>query len=237
MSHFVPDFELQRGSHRSLVVEESVEQTVSSGAAFVLPIVASVVLLSLYYYFSSLQLLLSAYTAVVSLISVGMHFGRLRSLPFVRWQLSFPRVAPSGLCITPLLQCAFERLRNPLSATSLRWFGASLATMSGFLVADSLSALFLSFLTIACYRRIVLSWMVTGHWALNDVIGVSICVTMLSVVRLPNLRVAVICLTGLLLYDAFWVYSSPSLFGENVMVTVAMQRTDNPVYTGSHAYR
>ena len=45
------------------------------------------------------------------------------------------------------------------------------------------------------------------------------------------------CLTGLLMYDAFWVFGSPQLFGSNVMVTVAQQQASNPAYTGeTHIY-
>ena len=43
-----------------------------------------------------------------------------------------------------------------------------------------------------------------GHYALNNVLGACLCVSMISFLRLPNLRIAAICLGSLFVYDIFW---------------------------------
>jgi hypothetical protein len=74
------------------------------------------------------------------------------------------------------------------------------------------------------------SWLWTGHWAWNNILGSCLCVTMISLVRLPNLRVASLCLGALFVYDVFWVFGSARLFGgKNVMVDVATKSAANPL--------
>ncbi len=43
----------------------------------------------------------------------------------------------------------------------------------------------------------------------------------LQLVGLRSFRVAGLTLVGLLLYDVFWVFGSPKVFTDNVMLTVA----------------
>lgn len=74
----------------------------------------------------------------------------------------------------------------------------------------------------------VLAWLYTGHWSLNNTLGCSITVCMISFVRLPNLRVAALCLGSLFLYDVFFVFGSAHVFGRNVMVEVATKAAVNP---------
>mmetsp|Transcript_13440 Transcript_13440/g.27424 ORF Transcript_13440/g.27424 Transcript_13440/m.27424 type:complete len:365 (-) Transcript_13440:1145-2239(-) len=76
---------------------------------------------------------------------------------------------------------------------------------------------------------VVLSWLFTGHWLVNDVIGVCLCVLFVCLLRTPSLRIAVILLFGLFLYDIFWVFFSERIFGKNVMVEVASQSAPNPL--------
>ena len=59
--------------------------------------------------------------------------------------------------------------------------------------------------------------------------GVSLCVCFISFVRLPSLKVSTLLLTGLLIYDVFWVFFSSYIFNSNVMVRVATRSADNPV--------
>lgn len=72
----------------------------------------------------------------------------------------------------------------------------------------------------------VIFWLITRGtweyaWVMNDIIAFSICVLMISSVRIPDLKVATALLCGILCYDVFWVYLSSYFFGKNVMVTVA----------------
>lgn len=85
-------------------------------------------------------------------------------------------------------------------------------------------------LLVACSIT-VLAWLVSGHWILNNILGISICVAFVSHVRLPNIKICAILLVCLFVYDIFWVFFSERLFGANVMVSVATQQASNPVHT------
>lgn len=59
-----------------------------------------------------------------------------------------------------------------------------------------------------------------GHWLLMDAMGMGLCVAFIAFVRLPSLKVSTLLLTGLLIYDVFWVFFSSYIFSTNVMVKV-----------------
>ena len=67
---------------------------------------------------------------------------------------------------------------------------------------------------------IVFIWIMTGHWLLMDAMGIGLCVAFIAFVRLPSLKVSTLLLSGLLLYDVFWVFFSKYVFSANVMVRV-----------------
>lgn len=77
----------------------------------------------------------------------------------------------------------------------------------------------------------VSAWLVSGHWVLNNILGISICITFVSHVRLPNIKICALLLVCLFVYDIFWVFFSEMFFGANVMVSVATQKASNPVHT------
>lgn len=56
-----------------------------------------------------------------------------------------------------------------------------------------------------------------------------LCVAFIAFVRLPSLKVSTLLLTGLLIYDVFWVFFSSYIFSTNVMVKVATRPAENPV--------
>ncbi|CAG9467244.1 unnamed protein product [Pedinophyceae sp. YPF-701] len=76
---------------------------------------------------------------------------------------------------------------------------------------------------------LVLSWMATGHWLLNDVICAFLGCMFISFVRLPNLRICALLFGGLFVYDVFWVFFSERIFGDNVMAKVATDAATNPL--------
>ena len=82
---------------------------------------------------------------------------------------------------------------------------------------------------------VVVLWIFTGHWALNNIIGIGVCIALISVMRLPSLKIAAVALVGLLLYDVYWVFLSPAHFSESVMVAVAKQEATNPASAIAHA--
>lgn len=78
---------------------------------------------------------------------------------------------------------------------------------------------------------VVGAWLISGHWLLNNILGISICIAFVSHVRLPNIKICALLLVCLFVYDIFWVFFSEHFFGANVMVSVAMQQASNPVHT------
>ncbi|XP_022667328.1 signal peptide peptidase-like 3 isoform X1 [Varroa jacobsoni] len=83
--------------------------------------------------------------------------------------------------------------------------------------------------SFALSLAIVCVWVLTGHWLLMDAMGMGLCVAFIAFVRLPSLKVSTLLLTGLLIYDVFWVFFSSYIFNANVMVKVATRPADNPV--------
>ncbi|KAI3973975.1 hypothetical protein MKX01_030551 [Papaver californicum] len=65
----------------------------------------------------------------------------------------------------------------------------------------------------------VISWLVTGHWVLNNLLGISICMAFVSHVRLPNIKICALLLVCLFRF-----------FVTNVMVSVATRQASNPVH-------
>ena len=78
---------------------------------------------------------------------------------------------------------------------------------------------------------LVIGWLVSGHWLLNNLLGISICIAFISHVRLPNIKICALLLVCLFVYDIFWVFFSEQFFGANVMVSVATQQASNPAHT------
>lgn len=58
-------------------------------------------------------------------------------------------------------------------------------------------------------------------WYLKDVFGISLCCVFLQTVQLPSLKVATILLSLAFVYDVFFVFVSPAIFGSSVMEDVA----------------
>merc|ERR1712232_445043 len=65
-------------------------------------------------------------------------------------------------------------------------------------------------------------YLMTRHWALNNIIGICFCIKAIESFSLGTYRTGVILLIGLFFYDIFWI------FGTDVMVTVA-QSLDSPI--------
>ncbi|EFJ07550.1 hypothetical protein SELMODRAFT_236278 [Selaginella moellendorffii] len=86
-------------------------------------------------------------------------------------------------------------------------------------------------LVAAATATAIALWLVSGHWLLNNLLGISICVAFVCHIRLPNVRVCALLLACLFVYDVFWVFWSERFFGANVMVSVATQQASNPVRT------
>ncbi|KAH3732181.1 signal peptide peptidase [Pelomyxa schiedti] len=71
----------------------------------------------------------------------------------------------------------------------------------------------------------VLPWVFTLSWPLSNFLALCMGVLSVAGVRLPSLKVSLILLILFFLYDVFWVFFSAFIFGESVMVTVAVGLT------------
>lgn len=49
------------------------------------------------------------------------------------------------------------------------------------------------------------AWALTSNHFLIAALGMGLCVALIALVQLPNLKVSTLLLTGLLIYDVFWV--------------------------------
>ncbi|CAL5429891.1 unnamed protein product [Camellia sinensis] len=58
-------------------------------------------------------------------------------------------------------------------------------------------------------------------WIGQDILGIALIITVLQIVRVPNLKVGTVLLGCAFLYDIFWVFISKELFRESVMIVVA----------------
>lgn len=67
----------------------------------------------------------------------------------------------------------------------------------------------------AVYRRRHLAWI--GQ----DILGIALIITVLQIVRVPNLKVGAVLLGCAFFYDIFWVFASNIVFHESVMIVVA----------------
>ncbi|KAK9932746.1 hypothetical protein M0R45_019970 [Rubus argutus] len=88
---------------------------------------------------------------------------------------------------------------------------------------------FLSLVVLLVCVAFAIFWCVTRResysWIGQDVLGICLMITVLQVARLPNIKVATVLLCCAFLYDIFWVFLSPLIFKDSVMIAVA--RADN----------
>ncbi|KAG5041926.1 Signal peptide peptidase-like 2B [Glycine soja] len=113
-------------------------------------------------------------------------------------------------CLVALLSC-FRWFQQPAQTfVKIPFFGA------------------VSYLTVAvtpfCIVFAVV-WAVYRHasfaWIGQDILGITLIITVLQIVRIPNLKVGTVLLSCAFLYDIFWVFVSKRWFHESVMIVVA----------------
>ncbi|KAK9672621.1 hypothetical protein RND81_12G112700 [Saponaria officinalis] len=165
--------------------------TLDRSQALMIPVMSSFSLILMFYLFSSVSQLLTAFTAVASGFSLFF------------WLSPYANQFKSQL-----------GLSDPFVS---RCCSKSFTRIQGLLL-------------VSCFG-VVAAWLVSGHWILNNLLGISICIGFVSHVRLPNIKVCAMLLTCLFMYDIFWVFYSERFFGANVMVSVATKQASNPVHT------
>ncbi|KAL9397610.1 hypothetical protein Peur_011863 [Populus x canadensis] len=86
-----------------------------------------------------------------------------------------------------------------------------------------------SLLVLICCVVFATVWAINRQasysWAGQDILGICLMITVLQVARLPNIKVATVLLCCAFVYDIFWVFLSPIIFHQSVMIAVA--RGDN----------
>lgn len=58
-------------------------------------------------------------------------------------------------------------------------------------------------------------------WIFQDIIGIGFLCMLQRTLRLPNIKIATLLLTIMFFFDIFWVFLSPYIFQQSVMITVA----------------
>ncbi|KAL8495230.1 hypothetical protein ACS0TY_019403 [Phlomoides rotata] len=58
-------------------------------------------------------------------------------------------------------------------------------------------------------------------WIGQDILGIALIITVLQIIRVPNLKVGTVLLSCAFLYDIFWVFVSKWWFHKSVMIVVA----------------
>ncbi|KAF0699068.1 Aste57867_10341 [Aphanomyces stellatus] len=78
-------------------------------------------------------------------------------------------------------------------------------------------------LATAATTALVVLWYLhrATFWYLQDAFGIALCFVFLKTIRLPTLQVATVLLTLAFVYDIFFVFVTPLIFGRSVMVDVA----------------
>ncbi|XP_019232626.1 PREDICTED: signal peptide peptidase-like 2 [Nicotiana attenuata] len=116
-----------------------------------------------------------------------------------------------------------EGLQTCLVALLSRWFRC---TGESYIKVPIFGAV--SYLTLAvspfCITFAVV-WAVYKNssfgWIGQDILGITLIITVLQIVRIPNLKVGTVLLGCAFIYDIFWVFASQRLFHESVMIVVA----------------
>ncbi|BBM98110.1 signal peptide peptidase-like 2B [Marchantia polymorpha subsp. ruderalis] len=116
-----------------------------------------------------------------------------------------------------------EGLQTCLTAFLSRWFPHAASSYVNLPYFGTVSALTLvvspfciTFAVLwACFRHLSFAWIA------QDILGISLILTVLQIVRLPDIKVSTVLLSCAFLYDIFWVFISPVFFHESVMIVVA----------------
>jgi len=172
------------------------ELHLQSKQALMLPLGASVSLLTMFLFFDYLQVIFSIFTAVMAFTALFLLSDDLFT------NITTTTAAILSRCIQT--QTTSQTCKN--STSTLRKvlaFTFSLA-MTGY-------------------------WALTSHWLVMDLLGVALCVMMISFLRIPNLKTGFILLLGLLFYDVFWVFGTSYFFKRNVMLELATKNSKNPI--------
>lgn len=116
-----------------------------------------------------------------------------------------------------------EGLQTCLVALLSRWFKCAAESYVKVPVFGPISYLTLAVSPFCIVFAVV--WAVYRNvsfaWVGQDILGIALIITVLQIVRIPNLKVGTVLLSCAFMYDIFWVFLSTKLFKESVMIVVA----------------
>ncbi|CAA0838751.1 Signal peptide peptidase-like 2 [Striga hermonthica] len=116
-----------------------------------------------------------------------------------------------------------EGLQTCLVALLSRWFKKAGGSFIKLPVLGPISYLTLAVAPFCIAFAVI--WAVertnSFAWIGQDILGVALIITVLQIIRIPNLKVGTVLLGCAFVYDIFWVFLSKKLFKESVMIVVA----------------
>ncbi|RYR61099.1 hypothetical protein Ahy_A04g018199 [Arachis hypogaea] len=123
-------------------------------------------------------------------------------------------------------EAAVER-EKLLKDASDEYLNTENAGSTGYVEISTMAAI--SFVVIAsCFLlmlyKLMASWFIevlVVLFCIGGVEGIALIITVLQIVRIPNLKVGTVLLSCAFLYDIFWVFVSKWWFHESVMIVVA----------------
>eukprot|EP00744_Colponema_vietnamica_P001667 GILI01002738.1.p1 GENE.GILI01002738.1~~GILI01002738.1.p1 ORF type:complete len:386 (-),score=149.05 GILI01002738.1:388-1545(-) len=197
-SHRSLGISVQKADNSSVPINQQQQESLSSKDAWMFPVIGSAVLFSLYVLFKVfpkewINFVLSLYFSGIGSFAVAGTLHPLISL-----------VAPAALA----------RLSKTVKfsvPSFLKQDGLVDFTVDG-----------VQFLSLIVGAGVGVLYLLTSHWALTNLLGIAFSLQGLEHISLGSFRTGTILLSGLFIYDIFWV------FGTDVMVTVA-RSFDAPV--------
>lgn len=78
-----------------------------------------------------------------------------------------------------------------------------------------------------CFDSLLFSSQLKGSWWTCDLLAISLTVSAICFLQLPNVKVSFLLLWIFTFYDLFWVFLSSYIFGKGVMETVAVSLSDS----------
>uniref|UniRef100_A0A453Q9M9 Uncharacterized protein n=1 Tax=Aegilops tauschii subsp. strangulata TaxID=200361 RepID=A0A453Q9M9_AEGTS len=111
-------------------------------------------------------------------------------------------------CLVTIISRIFKDCRN--NTVQLPLYGEVLTLSLGVVPFCTVFAILW-----AAYRHSSFAWI--GQ----DILGICTMINTLQTERLPNIRVASVLLSAAFVYDIFWVFISPLVFHESVMIAVS----------------
>lgn len=183
-------------------ISQSNVHTLDSKQAILLPLGASVSLLVMFFFFDSLQVLITLCTAVITVIALAFLLRPMVEFTLVRMcRSNLRRKFPIKICFKWKKQTVkYEEDREPMLLMEHPPVSPETGETEDLKTQCSCScrarrrcAEIISF-TISV--AIVLLWLVTGHWLFLNGMGIALCVAFIAFVRLPSLKVSTLLLTG-----------------------------------------